>query len=71
MYLHLLAFTHVFAVVPVLRIPPLVEFMLLISVHPLGGVYAPCIYSQCQVRVTAGDSGLCCAVCVCVCVTSF
>ena len=32
-----------------------------------GGVYVPCIYTACQVRITVGDSGLCC----CVCVTSF
>ena len=31
-----------------------------------GGVYVPCIYSYAR-RVTLGDSGLCC----CVCVTSF
>ena len=29
-----------------------------------GGVYAPFFLFKCQVRVTEGDSGLCCCVCV-------
>ena len=34
------------------------------KVHP-GGVYASCIsLHACQVRVTVGDSGLCCCACV-------
>ena len=28
-----------------------------------GGVYVPCVHA-CQVRVTVGDSGLCCCTCV-------
>ena len=33
-------------------------------INSRGGVYVPCILHACQVRVTVGDSGLCCCTCV-------
>ena len=50
---------------------PLVEFMYLVftleDVPLVEFMYLVLILHACQVRVTGGDSGLCC----CVCVTSF